>query len=99
MPWVGFEPSISASECPMTYALDRAATGTGILSSSWLVFILQIPFSLVGPNIFLKTFLSKTINLLVIVSFRVHVSHAYVTLEFCTVCNTQLCYVGKYYLN
>ena len=29
MPPVGFEPTISASERPQTYALDRAATGTG----------------------------------------------------------------------
>ena len=49
-----------------------------ILSSSWLVFIRQMPFTLVGLNIFLRTFLSKTISLLVIVSFSVHVSHAYV---------------------
>ena len=26
---VGFEPTISAGEWPQTYALDRAATGTG----------------------------------------------------------------------
>ena len=26
---VGFEPTIPASERPQTYALDRAATGTG----------------------------------------------------------------------
>ena len=26
---VGFEPTISAGELPQTYALDRAATGTG----------------------------------------------------------------------
>ena len=26
---VGFEPTISAAERPQTYALDRAATGTG----------------------------------------------------------------------
>ena len=26
---VGFEPTISAGERPQTYALDRAATGTG----------------------------------------------------------------------
>jgi len=51
-----------------------------ILSNSWLVFIRQIPFSLVGPNIFVKTYLSKTISLLVVVSFSVHVSHAYVTI-------------------
>jgi hypothetical protein len=27
---VGFEPAISASEWPQTYALDRAATGIGM---------------------------------------------------------------------
>ena len=31
MPPVGFEPTISASERPQTHALDRAATGTGII--------------------------------------------------------------------
>jgi len=30
MPPVGFEPTISAGEWPQTYALDRAATGTGL---------------------------------------------------------------------
>ena len=30
MPPVGFEPKISAGERPQTYALDRAATGTGV---------------------------------------------------------------------
>ena len=29
MPPVGFEPTISVGERPKTYALDRAATGTG----------------------------------------------------------------------
>jgi len=29
MPPVGFEPRISEGERPQTYALDRAATGTG----------------------------------------------------------------------
>ena len=29
MPPVGFEPTISAGERPQTYAIDRAATGTG----------------------------------------------------------------------
>jgi len=29
MPPVGFETTISAGERPQTYALDRAATGTG----------------------------------------------------------------------
>ena len=32
MPPVGFEPTISAGEQPQTYALDRAATGTGDLT-------------------------------------------------------------------
>ena len=30
MPPVGFEPTISVGERPQTYALNRAATGTGI---------------------------------------------------------------------
>ena len=30
---VGFEPTISAGERPKTYALDRAATGTGTFSA------------------------------------------------------------------
>ena len=30
MPWVAFEPTISAGERPKTYALDRAVTGTGV---------------------------------------------------------------------
>ena len=29
MPPVGFEPTVSAGERPQTYALDRAAIGTG----------------------------------------------------------------------
>ena len=29
MPPVGFEPTIPVGELPQTYALDRAATGTG----------------------------------------------------------------------
>ena len=33
MPPVGFEPTISGGERPQTYALDRAATGTGINDS------------------------------------------------------------------
>jgi len=49
------------------------------LSNSSLVFILQDPHSKVGPNIFLNIFLSKAISPLVIVSFNIHVSHAYVT--------------------
>ena len=32
MSLVGFEPTVSAGERPKTYALDRAATGTGMIS-------------------------------------------------------------------
>ena len=32
MPPVGFEPTTSAGERPQTYALDRAATGTGFMA-------------------------------------------------------------------
>jgi len=38
MPLVGFEPMISAGEQPQTYALDRAATGTGIVVRMITVF-------------------------------------------------------------
>ena len=38
MPPVGFEPTISASERPQTYALDRAATGTGFLIQYWMKY-------------------------------------------------------------
>ena len=38
MPPVGFEPTISAGERPQTYALDRAATGTGINEALLAVF-------------------------------------------------------------
>jgi hypothetical protein len=46
MPQVGFETTISAGEQPQTYALDRAATGTGqtkllkeknVTSQNWVV--------------------------------------------------------------
>ena len=36
MPPIGFEPTISAGERPQTYALDRAATGTGIYIHNFL---------------------------------------------------------------
>ena len=35
MPLVGFEPTTPAGKWPQTYALDRAATGTGIQSLGW----------------------------------------------------------------
>jgi len=38
---VGFEPTISAGERPKTYALDRAATGTGISFDASLVIYIN----------------------------------------------------------
>ena len=34
MPPVGFEPTVLAGDRPQTYALDRAATGTGTFTNS-----------------------------------------------------------------
>ena len=62
MPPVGFEPTISAGERPQTYALDRAATGTGypmirtykfglvLLSDKRIKIFLEINSSLKTPN-------------------------------------------------
>ena len=43
MPLVGFEPTISAGERPQTYALDRAATGTGLIQMYLCLFSLEQP--------------------------------------------------------
>ena len=43
MPPAGFEPSISAGERPRTYALDRAATGTGIMCCSIVMLQKKAP--------------------------------------------------------
>ena len=42
MPRVGFEATISAGERPKTYALDRAATGTGRSSIKELYYSLMM---------------------------------------------------------
>jgi hypothetical protein len=39
MPPVGFESTISAGERPKTYALDRAATGTGTICNIHLLIL------------------------------------------------------------
>ena len=50
-------------------------------SNSSFVLILHVPsLSFVGPNIFLNTFLSNTINLFFMVSFKTITSQAYVTI-------------------
>ena len=36
---VGFEPTVSAGERPQTYALDRAATGTGSRTYITILYI------------------------------------------------------------
>jgi len=50
------------------------------LINSSFVLILHVPsLSFVGPKIFLNTFLSNTINLFFIVSFKTHTSRAYLS--------------------
>ena len=53
MPRVGFEPTISAGERPKTYALDRAATGTGNNKFYWIKFVPYIAVSASFINIHL----------------------------------------------
>ena len=45
MPPVGFEPTISAGERPQTYALDRAATGTGVFENARIRDDVGFPFT------------------------------------------------------
>jgi hypothetical protein len=75
MPLVGFEPTISAGKRPQTYALDRAATGTGnvliiTIPKSWPVWGIAPkscgsmgPLDLGAPNEeagFISDFVSNT---------------------------------------
>ena len=39
---MGFEPTISAGERPKTYALDRAATGTGTIIIIIIIIIIIV---------------------------------------------------------
>ena len=57
MPTVGFEPTISAGERTQTYALDRAATGTGFMSIYCLNLLLQKYFYILQIS---KSFLQNT---------------------------------------
>jgi len=43
MPPVGMEPTVSAGERPQTYALDRAATGTGAVRLLFKMFCFKFP--------------------------------------------------------
>ena len=62
MPPVGFEPTILAGEQPQTYALDRAATGTGVclyiyislrmcIYSRHVLYLCNATYSYRGKNI------------------------------------------------
>ena len=44
MPPVGFEPKISAGEQPQTYALDRAANGTGKIIIIIIIIIINLNY-------------------------------------------------------
>ena len=44
MPPLGFEPTISAGERPQTYALDRSATGTGLVDFTVEIYYEARPY-------------------------------------------------------
>ena len=46
MPPVGFEPTISAGERPQSYALDRAAPGTGLFIYLFIYGFVDDAFSI-----------------------------------------------------
>ena len=55
---VGFEPTISAGERPQTYALDRAATGTGNLSLFRLrIYLITCVFMINSKNVQMLAFI------------------------------------------
>jgi hypothetical protein len=43
---VGFKPTIAAGERPYTYALDSAATGTGISYTYWRECITEVQLNI-----------------------------------------------------
>ena len=57
MPRVGFEPTISGGERPKTYALDRAATGTGTI-------LYYVPLSAFPPE-YIPRYIAHTFCLIV----------------------------------
>ena len=50
---VRFEPTISAGERLQTYALDRAAPGTGTVLGYWLNKLLCSNFNVGEPTVFI----------------------------------------------
>jgi hypothetical protein len=64
MPPVGFETTISAGERPKTYALDRAATETGVFVCVLVSnYEIQVRFYLLKQSISLKEFVDSVISL------------------------------------
>jgi len=63
MATVGFEPTISAGERPQTYALDRAATGTGTAVPCILILLKCYIYQLMHKRIALKGILKFTLTL------------------------------------
>jgi hypothetical protein len=64
MPSVGFETTISAGERPKTYALDRAATGTGIYIHKLVFHVYVIILMLLthwNTNFFKQKIISRSI--------------------------------------
>ena len=89
MPSVGFEPTVSAGERPQTYALDRAATGTGniVISSIkfflFVLFLLYFYFSLL--SFFLSFFKFLFLWIPFLPSFSFNLFSVYTYLCFCYV--------------
>ena len=82
MPPVGFEPTISAGERPQTYALDRAATGTGVVKLLYVLFVPSVSGS------FIMRFGWSLILFLKCQMFHVvHCSDYFIWLESCNSCS------------
>ena len=67
MPPAGFEPTIAAGDRPQTYALDRAATGTGFfitffLSSFFLLSLQKAVFNTSSSDSFVNPMQKKSIK-------------------------------------
>ena len=88
---MGFEPTISAGEQPQTYALDRAATGTGelpftlykmyLIFKNSMILLLLITFLCVTYSFICNHTLSKNCSPHLCVSL--HFSNSRTTFFFC----------------
>ena len=70
-------------------------------SNSSFVLILYVQsLSFVGPKIFLNTFLSNTINLFFMVSFKTHTSQPYVSIDLIILtAQFQFCFLGDQFIS